>query len=238
MNFNTTLLSSAYLALTVLAIAPSQLADLLPIKRISILISQELRPHFVFVKQLLISLQLLAGFVPGARSFDLIQIYIVNFVKYEKIQIYADMGSQCVTFFLIFQSYLKGVYIGRDWLDVVFLHQGPLVEPSKEPNLNLTITVLLGRNHLGRPVRETFLLGIHNVMERPAGLGKPVLVPPKVQKNLCKFFSYAKFYHSFNLFGNKVNYKKPFIRFCSRYLVGQLMTLLGGSYFKPQAIQY
>lgn len=94
--------------------------------------------------------------------------------------------------FIIFQSYLKGVYVGRDWLDVVFLHQGPLVKPSKEPNLNLTITVLLGPNHLGRPVRETFLLGIHNVMERPAGLGEPVLVPPKVQKIFVYFFFLCK----------------------------------------------
>ena len=62
------LLTQAYLALAVLAIVPCQLAHLLPIKRIPVPVCQEVRPHFVFLKQLLVSLQLLAGLVPGTRG--------------------------------------------------------------------------------------------------------------------------------------------------------------------------
>jgi len=68
--------------------------------------------------------------------------------------------------------------VGSNWLNMMFLHQSALMEASKEPNLNLPLRVLLGAHHLGRPVREALLLGVHNIVERAARLGKPVLVTP------------------------------------------------------------
>ena len=74
--------------------------------------------------------------------------------------------------------------VGSNWLNMMFLHQSALMEASKEPNLNLPLRVLLGAHHLGRPVREALLLGVHNIVERAARLGKPVLVTPGMNPEL------------------------------------------------------
>ena len=68
--------------------------------------------------------------------------------------------------------------VGGDWFDVMFLHQSSLMEATKESDLKLSVSCLLS-NHFGRPVRETFLFGVHNLMEWSAGLGKPIFVVPE-----------------------------------------------------------
>ena len=73
---------------------------------------------------------------------------------------------------------LEAVHVRRDRLDVVSLHQGLAVVTTKEPHLHLPIAVLLVVDHLGWPVGEPLLLGVHNLVERSAGLGKPIFVVP------------------------------------------------------------
>jgi len=139
------ILFSLALTLAVLSIVPCQLGHLLTVKRISILLCQELRPSLVLLIELLVPLQLLTSLIPGACSLD-----------------------------------LKCMNVGSYWLYMMFLHQSALMKPSKEPNLYLTLCILLGPHHLGRPVREALLLGVHDIVERAARLGKPVLVTPGV----------------------------------------------------------
>ena len=68
--------------------------------------------------------------------------------------------------------------VGGDWFDVMFLHQSSLMEATKEPDFNLSVSRLLS-DHFRRPVRETFLLGVHNLVEWSARLGKPIFVVPE-----------------------------------------------------------
>ena len=67
--------------------------------------------------------------------------------------------------------------IGGDWFDVVFLHQSSLMEATKESDLKLCVSGFLS-DHFSRPVGKTFLFGVHNLVERSAGLGKPIFVVP------------------------------------------------------------
>ena len=67
--------------------------------------------------------------------------------------------------------------IGGDWFNVVFLHQSSLMEATKESDLQLSIIRFLP-DHFSRPVREALLFGVHNLVERSAGLGKPIFVVP------------------------------------------------------------
>ena len=63
--------------------------------------------------------------------------------------------------------------------NMMFLHKSSLMEPTKEPDLYLGLSVFFPHD-LSRPVGETFLFGVDNLMEGSAGLGKPVLVIPGV----------------------------------------------------------
>ena len=68
--------------------------------------------------------------------------------------------------------------IGGDWFNVVFLHKSSLMETTEESDLKLSVTGFLS-DHFSRPVGKTFLFGVHNLVERSAGLGKPILVVPE-----------------------------------------------------------
>lgn len=70
--------------------------------------------------------------------------------------------------------------VGCYGFNVMFLHQGSLMKTSKESDLKLTISILFA-NNLGRPVRESLLLGIYNLMERSTWLSKPVFIAPGKQ---------------------------------------------------------
>ena len=67
--------------------------------------------------------------------------------------------------------------VGGDWFDVMFLHQSSLMEATKESDLQLSVSRFLS-DHFGRPVGETLLFGVDNLVERSAGLGKPIFVVP------------------------------------------------------------
>ena len=67
--------------------------------------------------------------------------------------------------------------VGGDWLDVVFLYQGSLMEATKESDLQLSVSRFLS-DHFSRPVGEALLFGVDNLVERAAGLGKPIFVVP------------------------------------------------------------
>ena len=74
--------------------------------------------------------------------------------------------------------------VGGDWFDVVFLHQSSLMEATKESDLKLSVSGFLS-DHFSRPVGETFLLGVYNLVERTARLGKPIFVVPR--KSIFRF---------------------------------------------------
>ena len=67
--------------------------------------------------------------------------------------------------------------VGGDWFNVMFLHQSSLMEATKESDLQLSISRFLS-DHFSRPVGETLLFGVDNLVERSAGLGKPIFVVP------------------------------------------------------------
>ena len=67
--------------------------------------------------------------------------------------------------------------VGGDWFDVMFLYQSSLMEATKESDLQLSVSRFLS-DHFGRPVGETLLFGVDNLVERSTGLGKPIFVVP------------------------------------------------------------
>ena len=67
--------------------------------------------------------------------------------------------------------------VGGDRFDVMFLHQSSLMEATKESDLQLSVSRFLP-DHFSRPVGETLLFGVDNLVERSAGLGKPIFVVP------------------------------------------------------------
>ena len=145
-----------------------ELGHLLPVEGVAVEAGSELGLVLVLLVQLLVPLQLLARLVPGARPLDLEAVESVG------KNICKDT-----------QKIFVPVYVGGDGLDVVPVHQRPLMEPPEEPDLELAVAVLLA-HHLGGPVREALLLGIHDLVEGPTRFCEPVLVAagvgvPRVQ---------------------------------------------------------
>ena len=79
-------LALSHLTFAVLALAGGQLGHLLTIEGISIQISQELRLVFALLQQLLVSLQLLGSFVPGACSLYLTNMLSFSAQSYKKTE--------------------------------------------------------------------------------------------------------------------------------------------------------
>ena len=94
-----------------------------------------------------------------------------------------------VKIFVDTQKIFVPVYVGGDGLDVVAVHQRPLMEPPEEPDLELAVAVLLA-DHLGGPVREALLLGVHDLVEGPTRFCEPVLVAAGVGVPRVKSYRY------------------------------------------------